>query len=279
MVPVPLKLDSGRVRIYFTTRDDEGRSRIGWGELAFPSGRVTYGDQPCLDLGSLGAFDDSGVMTGSLVRDGEILRLFYIGWSRGVTVPFYTFVGSAVSEDGGLSFTRVSTAPALERSATDPYLTTSPFAAFADGRWTMWYVSGTGWVPRRDGGPRHWYHIRRAESQDGLTWSRDGRPCIDYAAADEYAIARPCVVRDSHGYRMWYCHRGAAYRIGYAESDDGREWVRRDADVGIAPSTTGWDSEMIEYPYVFDHEGDRYMLYNGNGYGETGIGAAVLEEE
>jgi len=34
---------------------------------------------------------------------------------------------------------------------------------------------------------------------------------------------------------------------------------------------------MIEYPYVFEHKGERYMLYNGNGYGKTGIGIAVLE--
>ena len=34
---------------------------------------------------------------------------------------------------------------------------------------------------------------------------------------------------------------------------------------------------MIEYPFVFDHDGSRYMLYNGNGYGKTGFGLAVLE--
>ena len=28
---------------------------------------------------------------------------------------------------------------------------------------------------------------------------------------------------------------------------------------------------MVEYPFVFDHRGSRYMLYNGNGYGATGI--------
>jgi hypothetical protein len=33
---------------------------------------------------------------------------------------------------------------------------------------------------------------------------------------------------------------------------------------------------MIEYACVFDHHGSRHMLYNGNGYGETGIGHAVL---
>ncbi|MBB5866436.1 hypothetical protein [Xanthomonas sp. 3058] len=34
---------------------------------------------------------------------------------------------------------------------------------------------------------------------------------------------------------------------------------------------------MIEYPFVFDHAGQRYMLYNGNDYGRSGFGLAVLE--
>jgi len=34
---------------------------------------------------------------------------------------------------------------------------------------------------------------------------------------------------------------------------------------------------MVEYPFVFDHKGGRYMLYNGNGYGRTGFGIAVLD--
>jgi len=34
---------------------------------------------------------------------------------------------------------------------------------------------------------------------------------------------------------------------------------------------------MIEYPYVFDHGGEKYMLYNGDSYGRTGFGIAVLE--
>jgi hypothetical protein len=33
---------------------------------------------------------------------------------------------------------------------------------------------------------------------------------------------------------------------------------------------------MQAYPFVFDEGGRRYMLYNGDGYGRTGIGLAVL---
>ena len=52
---------------------------------------------------------------------------------------------------------------------------------------------------------------------------------------------------------------------------DGIHWERLIQHVGIDVSDEGWDSEMIEYPFVFDHEGERYMLYNGNGYGEDGF--------
>ena len=76
---------------------------------------------------------------------------------------------------------------------------------------------------------------------------------------------------------MWFCSRGEAYRIRYAESTDGLTWSRRDERAGIDVSASGWDAEMIEYPCVFDHSGRRYMLYAGNGFGRTGFGLAVLD--
>jgi hypothetical protein len=76
---------------------------------------------------------------------------------------------------------------------------------------------------------------------------------------------------------MWFCHRGEAYRIGYAESDDGRHWRRLPEQVGIEPSESGWDSEMVAYPFVLVHRGRHHLLYNGNGYGRDGFGLAVAE--
>jgi hypothetical protein len=76
---------------------------------------------------------------------------------------------------------------------------------------------------------------------------------------------------------MWYCHRGEEYRIGYAESGDGLDWVRRDERAGIAPSADGWDAGALAYPGVFDHDGQRFLLYNGPRYGATGFGLAVFE--
>jgi hypothetical protein len=278
MVPFVESVDDG-IRLYFSGRDTDGRSVTGYadGDPREPRS-LRFAHRPILKSGPLGAFDDSGAMGSSLVVHEGRKYLYYIGWTRGVSVPFYTFVGCAVSDDGGQTFERASAGPLLERSDADPYLTTSPWVLFDEGHWRMWYASGTGWQLTEEG-PQHRYHIRYAESQDGITWHRSGHVCIDYLNDDEYAIARPCVVKTNGRYRMWYSYRGDAYRIGYAESIDGLEWDRKDAEAGVDVSADGWDSEMIEYPCVFEHGSDWLMAYNGNGYGATGVGLAVLESD
>lgn len=215
-------------------------------------------------------------MGSCLVRHEGREFLYYIGWSLGVTVPFYTFIGCAIREVGERAFTRVSRAPILGRSDVDPYLATAPWVTLEGGAWRMWYASGTDWEATSNG-PLHRYHIKYAESDDGLEWRRQGVVSIDYADAGEYALTRPCVVRDGDTFRMWYSRRGPTYRIGYAESPDGISWTRKDSEAGIDVSPTGWDAQMIAYPFVLDHGGRRYLLYNGNDYGMTGIGWAVLE--
>ena len=161
-----------------------------------------------------------------MIDHGHRTYCFYTGWTLGMSVPFYLNAGLACSDDGGLTFERVSPAPLLDRSAVDPYLTASPWVIVEDGTWRMWYVSGTEWTETSEG-PRHRYHIKYAESRDGLRWERTGIVCLDYRSAEEFAFGRPCVLRDGDLYRMWYSYRGAAYRIGYAESADGIVWTRR----------------------------------------------------
>ena len=263
---------------WFTTRDARGRSQISRARVELAAAgqpRVTYDERPMLLPGAVGTFDDSGVMTSCLVEHDDRKYLYYQGWSLGVTVPFYVFTGLAVSDDGGETFTRVSTAPIHGRSAIDPFMVSSPWVVVEDGRWRMWYVSGTGWHMRDDVADHYYVHVKYAESADGINWTLTGHVALDYGSAAEYALARPVVVLDPDCYRMWYSHRGSSYRIGYAESPDGLTWTRRDEEVGIDVSPSGWDSDMVEYACVFDLGGTRHMLYNGNGFGATGIGHAV----
>ena len=93
--------------------------------------------------------------------------------------------------------------------------------------------------------------------------------------SNEYALCRPLRPPDAGGYEMWYCGRGPAYRLGCAESPDGKHWTRCPDRVGIDVSAAGWDAEMLAYPCVFEHRGNTYLLYNGNAYGRDGFGLAV----
>jgi hypothetical protein len=276
-LPVVEPLEGDRFALYLSLRDRDGRARIGRSILTMSDApRLEPLDSdPVLDLGALGAFDDSGVTTSCLVRWGNDRFLYYTGWCRGVTVPFYLSASVAVSNNGG-AFERWSLAPLLERSAVDPFLTASPFVLVGHGRWRMWYVSATEWRDT-ESGPRHYYHIRYAESDDGFAWRREGHVCVDYATSDEHAFARPWVLQDEDRYRMWFAVRGDLYRIALAESSDGLTWTRRD-ELGLTAGSDEWESQMVEYPCVFDWNGRRFMLYNGNDYGRSGLGLAILDE-
>jgi hypothetical protein len=262
--------------LFCSSRDDRGRSHIASGQLDLEAGAASFDEKPAVTIGDLGAFDDSGVTSSCVVsHDGRVLQ-YYTGWSLGVTVPFVLGIGCAESEDGGRTFRKVSRAPVLGRTAIDPYLTASPSVLVEGDTWRMWYVSGSDWRATNDG-VKHRYHVRYAESTDGVHWEPTGRVCVDYRDEHETAIARPCVVRDTDAYRMWFCSRGDAYRIGYAESSDGLTWTRCGDAIEISGRADAWDSEMQAYPFIVDHDGTRHMLYNGNGYGATGIGHAVLQ--
>jgi hypothetical protein len=275
-LPMVESAGGAKARVYFSSRDARNRAQIGRAVLDLDGGATApdFEPDPVVRLGPPGSFDDSGVTGGCLVTVGTRRYLYYSGWRLPRDVPFVFFIGCAVSDDG-LSFEKVSSEPVVGPTSVDPYLTASPSILVEGGVWRMWYVSGTGW----SGGarPEPSYLIRYAESRDGIEWRRNGTICVGYSYPGEHAIARPHVVKDGSLYRMWYSHRGDAYRIGYAESTDGLEWRRMDADAGIDVSAEGWDSEMVCYPWVGDIGGRRRMLYNGNGYGRTGIGQAILD--
>jgi hypothetical protein len=287
-VPVADKVNDEVLRIYFGPRDEQGRTRTAFIDVEAdnPSNVIRIHDEPVLDLGRLGAFDDSGAMPSCIVNDGGKKYLLYIGWNQGVTVPYRNAIGLAVSEDRGLTFKRVFEGPVLDRTRFDPYFCASPFAIIDQGKWRLWYASSTGFL-EVNGKAEPLYKIKYAESTDGREWIRPNITCIDYEFEGE-ANARPCVIEEHGLYRMWYCRRGSvdyrtdksqSYRLGYAESTDGYRWQRLDHLVGIERSEEGWDSLMMEYPFVYEHRGVKHMLYNGNGFGETGIGHAVLEDD
>lgn len=277
-VPTPLPLAGSLYRVYFSSRDDRNRSHVAFFDidLASPDRLVAVSPEPVLAPGPTGGFDADGVYAESAIRTGDEVRLYTIGVTRGHTPPlFYASIGLATSGDGGATFVKHTAAPIMARGENDPCLVTAPFVLREEGRWRMWYVAGTAWTEEPHGLQSH-YHVKYAESDDGITWRRDGRSCVAPAGPHETNIARLWVVRDGVRYRGWYSVSGpGGYRIGYAESPDGLSWTRLDELAGLPLSADGWDAQAQAYPAVVRH-GDRwFMFYNGNGFGRDGVGLAI----
>lgn len=275
--PVVEHIDSSLFRIYFSPRDKNNCSSIGYVviDINHPQKILQISEKPLLQAGALGGFDDSGTSMGCLINSGDQKYLYYLGWNLGVTVPWRNSIGLAINHSSELIFEKFSKAPIIDRHEIDPLSISYPWIIREGELWRMWYGSNLKWGTQ----PQMEYVIKYAESADGIHWIREGKVAVNFRFPDEYAIARPCVLKEEKKYCMWYSYRGTAYRIGYAESLDGISWDRLDEDAGITVSEEGWDSESIEYPCLFDHEGDRYMAYNGNGYGRSGFGLAVLVDK
>lgn len=286
-VPVADRLNDDVFRIFFGTRDTDGVSHIGYVDVEAdnPGKVIAVSEKPVLPLGKLGTFDDRGIMPSWIVRHGEERWLYYIAWNPQVSVSYRLSIGLAISRDGGRTFRKYSEGPICDRSVEEPYFNSAPCVLHEGAIWKMWYVSCTAWQVV-DGHPEPLYHVKRADSPDGIHWRRTGLVCIDYGNPAR-AVGRPCVFKENGKYRMLYSHRGIAgyrsnpetgYRLGYAESNDGVDWVKKDDEVGIERSEQGWDSQMMEYCFVLDHKDKTYLFYNGNDFGASGFGYATQEK-
>lgn len=280
--PTAHVLDDRLIRVYYTGLDDRRFGRVGFVELdpRAPTRVTRESADPVLDIGELGSFDDCGVNASCALQVDGGTRLYYIGWQRAERVPHLLFTGLAESPDGVQPFRRRSRVPVLDRTELEPFSRSAPCVHRVDDGFRAWYWSCRYWA---EGAGRVHYNnvVASARSTDGMQWTPDQALCVEPTGEDEYSIGRPWVVRDPDAYRMWYSVRShrAPYHMGYAVSADGDRWERKDQEVGLEASASGWDSEMTCFPCVVDAGGTRLLFYNGNGHGATGFGVAVLEAD
>lgn len=275
-------------RIYFDCRDDYNHSRPTYIEVEAgnPQNILYVHDRPLLDLGKIGTFDDCGITISSLLRVGEEIYMYYLGWTVRNTISYHNSTGLAISKDGGKTFTKFSEGPLLSPSYKHPYCNGAVDVMKDGDIYRMWYTHFVEWRVYNKH-PEPLYNIAYAESKNGIDWDRPDIISVDFKDSTKGGIARPCVIKENSIYRMWYTYRGAAdyrtnkansYRIGYAESADGKIFKRMDDQFTLTVSDEGWDSVMMTYPYVIKHKDQYWMFYNGNGFGESGFGYAVGKE-
>lgn len=280
--PIPYLRANGRLRLFFSSRSAEDIPYPTYIDVdpERPERVLAVNDAPMLQLGRPGTFDDSGITPVSILRHGNEVRMYYVGWKRRrIGVSIEASIGLAYLTGDGGALNKAYEGPILGQDINHPLMTAAPFVIYEAGRYRMWYCSGTDWR-QTESGPEPIYTVFYAESDDGIAWRPNNKPLIPYKYDGE-VISAPWVVKAGGTYGMWYSMRGHAtkqaknYTVGYAESADGVTWKRLDEHAGIGRSTEGWDAEMVCYPAIFNHGGTTYMFYCGNGVGRGGIGYAT----
>jgi hypothetical protein len=276
--PLAVALSGDVYRIFFCGRDTQNRSSVGFVDVDIANRKIIYVcEKPVFEYGPKDSFYSHGVSIGNCYEVGGQRYIVFMGWQLSSGDQWRGDIGRLVLESNFL--VRIEDGkPFMTTDPTDPLSLSYPWVLFDPaGFYRMWYGSTLTW----DAGNGEMLHtINQAISADGHKWQRCG-VSVPYALGHAQAFSRPTVIANISGdYQMWFSYRGGTgqkYRIGYAYSQNGDSWELQLDKAGIDASSSGWDSEMIEYPFVFDHKGQRFMLYNGNGYGQTGFGLAALE--
>ncbi len=274
--PLAVSLKDDIYRVYYSGRDDGNKSSVGYIDIDIvKQAVVNYPDHVAFEYGAADSFYSHGVSIGNMYRQGDKNYILFMAWQIPEGGHWRGDVGQLeVSKDlGTLSLSANN--PFMTSDNDDPVSLSYPWVMHHEGIYKMWYGSTVEW----DAGNGEMLHvIKYATSEDGENWQKYGQ-AVPSTLGEAQAFSRPTVLYKQSKYHMWYSYRsgtGQTYRIGYSTSNDGLQWQNNLLNAGIDVSMTGWDSEMICYPYVFEHRGQTYMLYNGNGYGREGFGLAIL---
>lgn len=286
--PCALVLEDS-VRIFFNTRskkDDFGNSKSQIAYVDFEkdnwSKKIHVSDKPVLELGSIGSFDEYGTMIGGIGIFKNLIHMYYVGWTRKLSVPYNWEIGLAIGD--GDEFKKIGRGPVISSTVKEPFLHAGCTSIFAhEGKYIMFYTSGIDWVKSENGKMESFYQIMIALSDDGIEWKRNGIPIISSIYNNE-AQASPTVIFYNGFWHMLFSYRHSTnfrnaergYRIGYARSKNLLDWDRINESEPIEPSKTGWDSEMVCYPSFFEMNNQIFLLYCGNDFGKNGFGLAKL---
>jgi hypothetical protein len=253
---------------------------LGWTRVA---GTETGG--AVLDIGTPGHFDDYLTYRPYVLKDGATYRMWYNGSTKPFNCPTGTLaddrrIGYAESTDG-VHWTRLydgagpggSVLPLGPTGAIDAQQVGYVWVLKDGSEYKMFYSAndaGNSW------------RVALAVSSDARTWTKvpgklAGGAILDLGPSGAFDVAcayQPSVVKERDQlYRMWYrgCQAPGQFGgpsrgvIGYAESNDGRTWVkiRQNGPSGEALSqgaTGEFDSAGLTTPSVF-LDGDTWAMY------------------
>jgi hypothetical protein len=199
--------DGSQFHMWYSGEDGQGGTHRG-GYATSPDGITwtKYPDNPVLDLGPPGTWDDTSVRTGAVVLDGDTYKMWYSGWDGHIVR-----IGYAESTDG-IEWTK-HPEPVLDElrypGIWDSRVA-NPSVVFDGSLYHMWYAG-------YDSSVGDWM-VGYAFSTDGIGWNRHrDNPVVGVEGEDILSLP---VVFDGSTWHGWYEVVGEGTgSVNYAISD------------------------------------------------------------
>ena len=279
-----------RIRVYFSTRETESTgmflSHISYVDFTRDFSKIlNVSSSQVIELGELGTFDEHGIFPISPFVNNDEVWAYTCGWSRRKSVSVETSIGLVKSHDGGDTFEREGLGPIISSSLHQPMLVGDGLVKKFGDDYHMWYMYGVRWIDQLKESPARVYKIGYAKSKNGEDWVVENRQIIPDVLNEDECQALPSVVYFNGKYHMVFCYREAVgfrkdrnkgYKLGYAYSDNLKDWIRNDDFLDLEMNIGEWDGDMMCYPHFFILDNNMYLLYNGNSFGRYGFGLAIF---
>jgi predicted GH43/DUF377 family glycosyl hydrolase len=264
-------VDSGtNYRMYFSNHPNAGSSLqffLATSTDAGQSWTCANGGSPVLTNGGAGTWDETRIVSPSVIKDGATYKMWYTGRNAAGN----NAIGYATSGDG-ISWNKHGTNPVLTGSAGawDSQYVREPAVVKVGSTFHMWYSGTAAWP---------YFKIGHATSLDGIVWTKDSaNPVLSPTpgAWDSIETYAPAVVMNGSVFEMFYSgNSGGRWMTGHASSANGTTWAK-DADAILSPSVVGWDNaDSTDYSAAVI-DGSTWKLFY---WGKGGIGLATLTNQ
>jgi len=273
--PVVVPLCETLCRLFFNARDERNRSEVYSLDFDISTFKVVEGSlKQQLGVGlSTPSYCRDGISLGSYFELNSKKYLGFMGWHVPAGQHWVGEIG-LLELDDRLNVVELGRSPWIPISDEDPISLSYPEVTFENDRTFVWYGTTKSW----DAGNGEMLHvIERSEISPTGKVSKT-HTTVDFVLGKAQAFSRPSFVKFQNVNLLGYSVRGNSdkYRIAIREVTYSDSYCNFESAFSFEPEGSDWESEMVEYPFLFKFKEKLYMFYNGNGYGKTGIGVCQL---
>ena len=284
--PVPIAITNNQIDIAVGVYETRNRTHISLIKLLINEyqNKLQFNvisesiDKPLITRGGIGTYNEYGVIPSCVLSLDDKYALYTIGFDSRNDSIFNASTGLAYL-DKNLKLTKKFIGPVLDRGPNDPFWAASPFVYKEnENTFHMLYTSAHDYkYIEKIGKEHHIYDIKLRVSENPEHFNSNSKTIIESKSINEYAIARPFLIKDDKENYLFYCKRETKYSndymIFYKKFKGRLEKSKEYKDIFLnINDIKNKDFQTCQcYPYLINYSNYLILFYNGSNYGKSGF--------